>query len=115
MEAISIPENPIYTFMKDITKDSGGKITFDFHNVGEICSTSDMPDLVSKGSIAMASYAPSYFPTLAPLNALLQYYHPLQQNVQTSQYTWRHLIDQFPYLQDEWHKVNQHALTLIRE
>jgi TRAP-type C4-dicarboxylate transport system substrate-binding protein len=89
---------------------SNGAIKIKIYWVGQMAETKDLPELVRTGSTDMMSTGPNFNQSTYPLNSTLQGFAMLIKGTERSAFIGRNLRE-FPDIQAEFAKNNEHCLT----
>jgi TRAP-type C4-dicarboxylate transport system substrate-binding protein len=114
--AVFVPESaydspPLKGFRDDIERYTNGAVKIRIFWPGQIAEVKEMVDLVKRGSIDMSTTAPTFYPSMFPLNVALQSFPMVFKSPEQSTYVWRGLFREFPELQKEFTAQNQYCLN----
>lgn len=90
---------------------SDGAVEVKVYWAGEIAQVKDLPELCRRGSIDMMIVPPVHFPSMFPLNSVVQMYPMLLPSPDEAAYIWRGLLRDIPEVQEELAKQNQYCLN----
>ena len=95
----------------DIEAHTHGAIKPKLYYAGQIAETKDLPGLCRSGAVEMTTSAPLQYPSIFPLNTVLQMVQLVFKTTEQVAYTWRGLLRDVPEIQGEYAKQNQYCLT----
>ena len=114
--AVFVPESaydspPLKRFREDVEKYTDGAVKIRLFWPGQIAEVKEMVELVKRGSIDISTTAPTFYPSMFPLNVTLQSFPMLLKSPEQSTYVWRGLFREFQELQKEFTAQNQYCLN----
>ena len=114
--AVFVPENdymapPLKQFRDDVEKLTNGAVKIRIYWPGQLAEVKEMVDVVKTGSVDMSTTAPTYYPSMFPLNVSLQSFPMLLSSPEQATYVWRGLFRDIPEIQKEFTAQNQMCLN----
>jgi len=114
--AVFVPENdymapPLKQFRDDVEKLSNGAVKIRIYWPGQLAEVKEMVDVVKTGSVEMSTSAPTFYPSMFPLNVALQSFPMLLSSPEQATYVWRGLFHDIPEVQKEFAGQNQICLN----
>lgn len=114
--ATFVPENAYDSpmskrFAEDVERYTNGAVKIRIYWPGQIADVKEMVELTRNGTIDMSSSAPTYYPSILPLNVSLQSFPMLFKSTEEASYVWRNLSRGIPEVQKEFTAQNQYCLN----
>ena len=114
--AVFVPENdymapPLKQFRDDVEKFTNGAVKIRIYWPGQLAEVKEMVDVVKTGSVEMSTSAPTFYPSMFPLNVALQSFPMLLTSPEQATYVWRGLFRDIPEVQKEFAGQNQVCLN----
>jgi len=98
-------------FCNSINNYTNGSVKVTFYSVGQIAEVKELAEVCRTGAIEMATTAPIHYPSIFPLNSVLQMYATAFKSPEQAAYVWRGLYRDIPEIQGEYAKQNQYCLN----